>query len=66
VNKQSLSRLVIVLSQPSDGGRIAVDLEAYLRFDLSVQQGLDQMVARWSHFVTPHSTRLVHNRRLRR
>lgn len=53
---QQLLRLV--LCRNSTGGRVSVDLESYLVFNSDIDHGLQQLVDRWSDFMTPDAVRM--------
>jgi hypothetical protein len=49
--------LLLVLCRGADGHRVAVELESFLRFNARMDQDLQQLVDRWSDYITPHSRR---------
>ena len=53
MSPESHAPLMLVLSRRSAGGRLAVDLQSYLRFSAQMDQQLEALVQRWSDFSTP-------------
>jgi hypothetical protein len=59
MSPESHAPLVLVLSRRSAGGRLAVDLQSFLRFNAQMDQQLELLVKRWSDFSTPASRQLA-------
>ena len=49
--------LNLVLADENVGGRIVVELEAFLDFDAMIREDLDELEERWAHLAAPRSTR---------
>jgi hypothetical protein len=55
--------LVLVLVRASDGHRIAVSMESFLRFNSEIDEGLEELVLRWADYMTAVSARMENTRR---
>ena len=49
--------LNLVLADDDVGGRIIVELKAFLEFDALIREDLDHLEQRWMHLAAPQSTR---------
>ena len=45
----------LVLCKGSNGNRLRVTLESFLRFNAEIDYALDELVVRWSDFITVDS-----------
>lgn len=47
----------LVLAEEEAGGRIVVDLEAFVRFNILMDESLTELEAKWSHLGPPRAAR---------